>query len=606
MGYLSLDNNEKSGFQARELKSVFIDIKALFLKLSMNKCHVNKYNMFNQIGLIAINALGEELGDLSAPSRKGIPPRLENELEFDPVTSERLKQLAFAKERAVENEDFDEAKRLREAIERLRSVGQQLFHLEERKKIAIVNEDYDSAKVIKSEIDRLRTAINPPSENNYFNRPFSGNQPSVDYRRPGSKPQFVSSIPQDYSQNDYEPNPRSSKNDMYSKNDAYSKNDIYSKNDAYSKNDIYSKNDAYSKNDIYSKNEIYSKPDPYARNNQPVISKPPVSYDEQVIPTVLHGKDPGQIYDEDDAQPRNASNSPEPLGVQQSKQAEPFVHIIGEDLCRKIFSKNWQFREEGLDTIQSEIIKDGSSELFGQFESPDIYTGVLGAIRYTVGDKVAKVSLKSMGLLGVLLNQIPPSRSFIRGEASEYLQTTLVFLLDKIGDNNPRVSEIAEQSFLILAKSDIIGIGPAVQLILKPNKEKSASQKHNLGRLNLLMSLVEEYQIDNSLIPFQPVVDYAITGFSNSNSEIRNAAYNLLMVIYGCTGEKLENLIKDSKTLRPAQVDMLLKGFSETDPGTVQESKPYKPTKKETTGMCEYCGKNDPIFEIQDNLDIHY
>ena len=188
-------------------------------------------------------------------------------------------------------------------------------------------------------IDRLRTAINPPSENNYFNRPFSGNQPSVDYRRPGSKPQFVSSIPQDYSQNDYEPNPRSSKNDMYSKNDAYSKNDIYSKNDAYSKNDIYSKNDAYSKNDIYSKNEIYSKPDPYARNNQPVISKPPVSYDEQVIPTVLHGKDPGQIYDEDDAQPRNASNSPEPLGVQQSKQAEPFVHIIGEDLCRKIFSK---------------------------------------------------------------------------------------------------------------------------------------------------------------------------------------------------------------------------------------------------------------------------
>ena len=78
------------------------------------------------------------------------------------------------------------------------------------------------------------------------------------------------------------------------------------------------------------------------------------------------------------------------------------------------------------------------------------------------------------------------------------------------------------------------------------------------------------------------------------------------MVIYGCTGEKLENLIKDSKTLRPAQVDMLLKGFSETDPGTVQESKPYKPTKKETTGMCEYCGKNDPIFEIQDNLDIHY
>ena len=81
--------------------------------------------MFNQVGIIAVNALGEELGDLSAPSRKGLPPRLENEIEFDPVTSDRLKQMIAAKEIAVENEDFDEAKKLREAIERLKSVGQQ-------------------------------------------------------------------------------------------------------------------------------------------------------------------------------------------------------------------------------------------------------------------------------------------------------------------------------------------------------------------------------------------------------------------------------------------------------------------------------------------------
>ena len=582
LGYLSLDNNEKSGFQARELKSVFIDAKALFLKISMNKCHVNKYNMFNQVGIIAVNALGEELGDLSAPSRKGLPPRLENEIEFDPVTSDRLKQMIAAKERAVENEDFDEAKKLREAIERLKSVGQQLLHLEERKRIAIVNEDYDSAKVIKMEIDRLRSAVVPPTENNYFSRPFSGNQQPLGLGRPFSRPgpgQYAPP-PQVVSPTvEYDSFPKSNKNDLYSKNT-----------------------------------------DSYAPKSNPFMNKPPVSYDEQVITTVLHGKAPGQIYeeDDDDGVPKGSSNSPEPLGPQQNKFAEPFIHILGEDICKRIFSKTWNFREEGLGQMQSELTRGSSSELFGEFDPSDIYTGVLGAVKYTSGDKIAQVSLKSMSLLGVLLKTLPPSRNSLRGDASEYIQASLSSLLDKIGDNNARVRETAEQTYLMLAKSEIIGAGPAVQTILRPNKEKSASQKHNLGRLNLLVQIVEEFRIDNSYVPFQPVVDYAISGFTNSNSEIRNAAYNLLMVIYGCVGNKLMSLVSDSKSLRPAQVELLQKGFSEIEVGTYQETKPIntnkpreitKPpgnTNMNNNGMCEYCGKSDAIFANQDNLDIHY
>lgn len=49
LGYLSLDSNEKSSYQARELKSVYIDAPCLYLKLVLNKCHLNKYNLFNQV-----------------------------------------------------------------------------------------------------------------------------------------------------------------------------------------------------------------------------------------------------------------------------------------------------------------------------------------------------------------------------------------------------------------------------------------------------------------------------------------------------------------------------------------------------------------------------
>ena len=539
--------------------------------------------MFNQVGIIAINAMGYELGDLSAPSRKGLPPRLENELEFDPVTTDRLKQLIAAKDKAVENEDFDEAKKLRDVIDRLKSVGQQLMLLEERKRNAIAKEEYEAAKVIKMEIDRLRNAVAPPNENNYFARPFSGNKQPSGVGRPYSKsgpgqlppvPQIVPPPPIEF--------------------------------DSYSKP---------SKNDFYSKG-----PESFEPKSNPFSSKAPISHDEQVIPTVLHGKAPGKnIYEEDDNEgnPKGIANVPENLGIQQEKFAEPFIHILGENICKQIFSKTWNFREEGLGKIQTELSKGSSSEIFGEIENTDIYTAVLGAIRYTIGDKIAQVTLKAMGLLGLLLKNLSPSRSSLRGEVAEYIQSCLASLLDKIGDNNARVREIAEQTYLMLARSEIVGSGLAVQAILRPNKEKSVSQKHNIGRLNLLVAIVEEFRIDNSSVPFQPIVDYAITGFTNSNSDIRNAAYSLLMSIYKCVGNKLGSVVSDSKSLRPAQVEILQKGFSEVEIGTYQEPKSISTNKPKDTkppvsnanlnnAMCGFCGKSDPVFANQDNLDIHY
>jgi hypothetical protein len=68
LGYLTLDSNERSSFQARELKSVHIDSNTALLKLIFNKNHLNSYNNFNQIGLVALNCIG--------PSGIPTPPSL--------------------------------------------------------------------------------------------------------------------------------------------------------------------------------------------------------------------------------------------------------------------------------------------------------------------------------------------------------------------------------------------------------------------------------------------------------------------------------------------------------------------------------------------------
>lgn len=47
--YVSLSDNEKTGFKARELKSVHVDAVGRYLRLNIHKNHINKHNLYNQV-----------------------------------------------------------------------------------------------------------------------------------------------------------------------------------------------------------------------------------------------------------------------------------------------------------------------------------------------------------------------------------------------------------------------------------------------------------------------------------------------------------------------------------------------------------------------------
>lgn len=63
IGYFMLSNNESSNFQSRELKTVYIDSDATFLKLILRKPHMNSVNLFNQVGIIAVIFFGKSGGN---------------------------------------------------------------------------------------------------------------------------------------------------------------------------------------------------------------------------------------------------------------------------------------------------------------------------------------------------------------------------------------------------------------------------------------------------------------------------------------------------------------------------------------------------------------
>ena len=49
IGFLTLDSNERSNFQARELKSIYLDCPCLYIKFSCMHNSQNKFNLFNQV-----------------------------------------------------------------------------------------------------------------------------------------------------------------------------------------------------------------------------------------------------------------------------------------------------------------------------------------------------------------------------------------------------------------------------------------------------------------------------------------------------------------------------------------------------------------------------
>jgi centrosomal protein CEP104 len=75
---------------------------------------------------------------------------------LDEVIQEKVRVLNEAKMKAVDEEDFDRAKHLKDAVDKLMMAGSQMVQLEMQKKLAIENEDFDSAKILKFEIERMR------------------------------------------------------------------------------------------------------------------------------------------------------------------------------------------------------------------------------------------------------------------------------------------------------------------------------------------------------------------------------------------------------------------------------------------------------------------
>mmetsp|Transcript_10008 Transcript_10008/g.21825 ORF Transcript_10008/g.21825 Transcript_10008/m.21825 type:complete len:907 (+) Transcript_10008:13-2733(+) len=621
LGYCSLDSNERSKYEARELKSVYVDVPAQYLKIVFHKCHANKFNILNQVGLIALKCMGEVLSPEALPApapesqhARGVakaPPPAQpqqpqggggggfqrsdsmpqagglglgpdpdaaqaamDEQKYDPKTLERIRSLTVAKQRAVEAEDYEEAKRLKEALARLRQRGLLLRDLEERKRLAVQNEDYDAAKALKVEIERLRQSIDRPPAQQHEDEPgFPDQRPPPQHQADPYQGQaggpdayqgpvggFSGGIPppqaysmQDEGMDNYDipvsngfPQP-----DEGPLNHSTTPEPTPAARTGASKSRLLQRGTKGSQS--FGHSQEVPMADPGASppihggqlgrmvhsggfnghqgpTGQPDWSAQPGPTPYDMSPSHDPDDSPGQ-YDNAN-HPLSGVPNFEDLGEPDAfpaaeKDAGELSRLFGEYLTRCLYSKAWNLRDAALQKIVLEL----NAGTYADEQAGRLLDGLSLVLQRGLPDKHVQVFLSCGPLLHWMCREIFKSNEVRRSQVHMALEPIMSMLADRLGDTNGRVDKMSRDIHLEFSHSSVVGAQFAAAYVQRQPKKKAVPPRVYAARLQLLTSIIEEAgtnldQPDG--LDVGPVLKIAMEWFNNSNADVREGAVRLV------------------------------------------------------------------------------
>ncbi|TRY82322.1 hypothetical protein DNTS_000055, partial [Danionella cerebrum] len=191
--HVSFADNENTEFRFRELKTVHIAAVGSYLKLTFHKNHANKYNVNNQVSLVALGIFGDPADSLEVgtalsrdqlidhfmdssqnsssmdsthtgfSSSKSESTSLFDGLEFDvyldPEMAHIIRLLNHKKRFIIQEERFDLVRDLKQAIADLQKVGELLGRFDIERHRAIERQDYDTAQQKKEQMEVYRLRV---------------------------------------------------------------------------------------------------------------------------------------------------------------------------------------------------------------------------------------------------------------------------------------------------------------------------------------------------------------------------------------------------------------------------------------------------------------
>jgi len=163
IGFIRTDSNERSNFQSRESRKVYIESKALFFKIELDKNYFNNFNVFNQVGLLKLEFFGDYLQYIGGNQnnnqlvlKHAMKTNFFNDSDLETICGRQLTELKRQMKYNIEIENYMECKEIKNKIEKIRLYGKRIFDLESEKNIAINNEDFSKAIELKNLVDKMK------------------------------------------------------------------------------------------------------------------------------------------------------------------------------------------------------------------------------------------------------------------------------------------------------------------------------------------------------------------------------------------------------------------------------------------------------------------
>uniref|UniRef100_H0V6D7 Centrosomal protein of 104 kDa n=1 Tax=Cavia porcellus TaxID=10141 RepID=H0V6D7_CAVPO len=537
LGYVSLCDNEKTGCKARELKSVYVDAVGQFLKLIFHQNHVNKYNVYNQVALVAINIIGDpaDFGDESnITSREKLvdhylghnpeDPALEgtyagrsdyisplDDLAFDmyqdPEVAQIIRRLDERKREAVQRERYDHAKKLKQAIADLQKVGERLGRYEVEKRCAVEKEDYDLAKEKKQQMAHYRAQV-------YEQLALHGLlQGESEVQRPLNLP--LQPLAHASSPRCRKPVPS-----------------LPQPEDTVLENQL---GEPLLPEHPAPKCSAADQPPP-APGPALQSTAEALPYDERPLPAAR--KQPENALAEPEASEADASDArrgglagqPEALTEKALREASAAIDALGETLVAGAYSKTWSCREDALLALYRKLMEMPAGT--PKEDAKNMLRASVFLIRRAIKDIVTSVFHACLKLLKMLLTQYIPKHKLGKLETAHCVERTLPSLLARTGDSSSRLRVAACNFIQEMALCKEVRALQLVPAYLVQPLKANCSAHLAMSQVDLLARLLRDLGTEGSGFTVDSVMKFAVRALEHRVYEVRETAVRVILDMY--------------------------------------------------------------------------
>ncbi|XP_060738010.1 centrosomal protein of 104 kDa [Tachysurus vachellii] len=577
LGYVSLSTNEKTGFRARELKSVHVDAVGTYLKLTFHKNHVNQHNIYNQVALVAINILGDPVdcndstpipkrdqlidqyisstqhsssldGSYSGYKHESISPLddLAFDMYQDPEVARIIRLLDDKKQEMVRLERYHLAKKIKQAIADLQKVGECLGRYDVEKHSAIEREDYDKAKQKKEQMETYRLRVYQQLE--LHDLLDMGQIQRI------TENVLDCSVPT--------PSVRPHQHFMPLSETTKKKNQEES---------------LLEDMQITPKPTIPENTNATKPQTTPCLPKIDVSslpYDERPLPA-LRKKLDNQMQPQagqtlaplDSGSPCSpeVTEEPEPLSEKAQREAVLPIEVYGDRLVAGAYSKAWSCREDSLLAVYKKLaeVSPGAPKA----ELMNMMRAAVFLCKKALTDKVSSVFQASLKLLRLILKDFVSSHQLGRSEIIYCVDHIWPSLLSRTAESTVRLRTLAIAFIQEMAVyKDVRALQFVPTELVKPIKS-SMPARLALSRLELLEKLLEQLGTNDSGFTLGNVMLFLAGALEHCAATVRELAVRIIQMMYHLHGRSILSYLPpdDPSTRKNILYKHLFDSFAKID-----------------------------------------